>query len=118
MGDYSRFLVEFVTKKRVIGAVAPSSTGLAKQMVEWVDWPNVRTAMEYGPGTGVFTKELLASLRPEARLVAVEIDPHFAQMISARFPSVSVHQASVEGVELICRREGMDRVDAIICGLP
>lgn len=112
------FLGEFLRRPGTVGAVAPSSSGLADRMVEWIDWPTVQTVVEYGPGTGAFTGAILKSLRPGARLFALEINPRFVAVLAERYPGVRVYQESVANVQAVCRREGVETVDAIVCGLP
>ncbi|MCP4250156.1 MAG: methyltransferase domain-containing protein [bacterium] len=87
-------------------------------MVEWIDWPQVQAAVEFGPGTGAFTGHILERLRPAARFFAVELNPALVDVFSKAHPSVQVYRDSVANVKSLCAREGIDRVDAIVCGLP
>lgn len=116
--EKTRFLSEFVKTPGVVGAVAPSSASLARKMVEWIDWPEARTVIEYGPGTGVFTERIRRRLHPGGRFLAIEINPLFAARLARRYPDVRVHQDCVRNVEAVCRRDGVTQVDAIVCGLP
>ena len=116
--EYTRFLGEFVSKPGVVGAVSPSSHSLGRKMVEWIDWPNVRTVVEYGPGTGAITEHILAEMRPGTTFLAIEINPSFVESLRIRYPDVRVHQESVTNVRAICREEGIDEVDAVVSGLP
>jgi phospholipid N-methyltransferase len=118
INDKARFVGEFLSKPRSVGAIAPSSARLARRMIDWIDWPNVNTVIEYGPGTGAFTPHILARLRPDARFMAIEINPAFADTLARRFPEISIHRESVADVRAICDREGIDSVDAVVCGLP
>ena len=113
-----RFLSEFALRPRVIGAVCPSSQRLARTMVEWIDWSNVRAVVEYGPGTGVFTRQILSQTRPDARVVASELNPTFVTSLQTRYPDVRLYQDSVANVKAICRNEEIQEVDAIVSGLP
>lgn len=116
--ERARFLKEFASRPGVVGAVAPSSRSLAAKMLDWIDWPNVRTVVEYGPGTGAFTGQILRRMHAEARFFAIEINPAFAATLAQRYPGVRVHQDSVKNVGTLCDREGFEEVDAVICGLP
>lgn len=116
--EKARFLSEFVKKPGSVGAVAPSSPSLTEKMVEWIDWPNARTVIEYGPGTGAFTGRIRECLRSPSRLLAIEVNPQFAAALQRRYPDVRVCRESVTNVEAVCRREGVAEVDAIVCGLP
>lgn len=113
-----RFLSSFFNRPHVVGAVAPSSAGLARRMVEWIDWPHLQAVIEYGPGTGSFTPAILRAKKREARFFAIELEPTFVAILQRRFPEVVVHQDSVANVRALCDREGIEQVDAIVSGLP
>ena len=116
--ESTRFLWEFFTKPATVGAIAPSSRGLTRKMVEWIDWPNARNVVEYGPGTGVFTGQILAELQPGAKFFAIEISPSFVALLAQSYPQAHVYQDSVGNVQALCAREGIAQVDVILCGLP
>lgn len=59
------------------GAVLPSGKSLARLMCSYVDFSKAQTIVELGPGTGAITKELLRRLEPDAKLIALEINPEF-----------------------------------------
>ena len=54
------FLKQILRNPFGIGAVVPSSQRLARLMVERIDPQTSDVIVELGPGTGVFTRELLA----------------------------------------------------------
>ncbi len=118
INEKAKFIGEFLSKPRSVGAISPSSTGLARKMVDWIDWTCVNAVVEYGPGTGAFTRHILTRLRPDARFVAIEINPAFAQRLGRRCPEISIHQESVANVRAVCDREGIESVDVVVCGLP
>ena len=118
MSDTTKFLAAFLGKPGVIGAVAPSSRYLARRMVEWIEWPKVRAAAEYGPGTGAFTGEILNHLRAGSRFFAIELEPAMAEATKRRFPQATVHVESATNVRGICTREGIANLDAVLSGLP
>ena len=112
------FLIQFLRNPGKVGAVAPSSRGLAREMVDWIDWSNVQTVVEYGPGTGVFTEAILQRIAPGGRFFAIEANPRFAETLQDRFPKVRIFHDSVSNVAALCEREGVSSIDAVICGLP
>lgn len=112
------FLKQFLCSPRSIGAVSSSSRRLAQTMVEWFDWSNVGSVAEYGPGTGIFTELILAHMRPAAKFFAVEANPEFVTILRDRYPGVSIHNESVRNVAQLCQQEGIEQLDAIVCGLP
>ena len=118
MGDGIRFLREFVVGPRVTGAIWPSSRGLGKRMTEWIEWADVRAVVEYGPGTGVFTEEIVSRMPARARYLGIERNARFAEMLKERYPDLPVYNDSVARVRSLCDARGVDFADAIVCGLP
>ena len=118
MGETSTFLKNFLRHPNQVGAIAPSSPGLVKAMVDWFDWSQVRCVVEFGPGTGVFTEAVAERLHPEAKFFAIERSPDMVAATRARCPTVTVYEESVTNVAELCERESMKQVDAVICGLP
>jgi phosphatidylethanolamine/phosphatidyl-N-methylethanolamine N-methyltransferase len=114
----ARFLGEFLSKPMVTGAVAPSSSYLARTVVEGLDLENARAILEYGPGTGAFTTQVLQHANPASKFVAIEINPHMAEEFRAKHPGVILAEDSVANVREICDRAGIESVDCIVSGLP
>lgn len=94
------FARQFLAHPRRIGSLIPSSRPLVQRMLAGVDWGQVETAVEFGPGTGVVTRAALARLRPDARLIAFEINPEFATYLarSINDPRLVVLPMSAEQV--------------------
>lgn len=99
--SYLRFIYEYVKNPRNVGAVAPSSDALAKKMVENIDFSNARCIVEYGAGTGVFTKKILKDQ------LSIEENDNFVLI-----------NDSVEDVEKYLKIYNVSSVDYIISGLP
>ena len=72
--DPLRFFAAFVAHPRQMGAVLPTSRTAVRDMLDLADVPAADLVVELGAGTGVQTGEILARLRPGARLVAVVFD--------------------------------------------
>ena len=53
------FMYQYFHQPRTVGALLPSSTHLAKKIVKGIDFEHAACIVEYGPGTGVFTRELI-----------------------------------------------------------
>jgi phospholipid N-methyltransferase len=116
--DSLTLLRQFARFPTAVGAVAPSSRALAHAMVQWFDWPHIRAVAEYGPGTGVFTQAILTRVQPETRFLAIEINSRLADLLQSRWPGVAIYHDSACNVAKLCRREGIEQLDAIVCGLP
>jgi phospholipid N-methyltransferase len=112
------FLREFISQPITTGAVAPSSSFLARMMIEGLDLRNVEAVLEYGPGTGVFTDHILREMNPGGKFAAIELNPQFAATFKARHPQAALFQDSVENAREICDRAGIMLADCIVSGLP
>ncbi len=114
----SRFLSSFLRHPIATGAVAPSSLRLARAMVGWIDWGNVTTCVEFGPGTGAFTPSILESMHEGTDFFAVELNEEFAATMQASFPEVDTLCRSIGDIDEICMERGVSKIDCIVCGLP
>src|SRR5271155_4548200 len=70
-GDVLLFARNFFRHPRMLGSIVPSSRFLIKHLLEPIDWAEARVIVEYGPGVGVITTEILRRMRPDASLIAI-----------------------------------------------
>lgn len=118
MNGTKHILRAFVRNSSQVGAIAPSSPQLASLMVDWLDWDSLECVVEYGPGTGVFTEAIAERLPDKATFFAIERDAVLAGITRGRCPAVDVHEACVTQVAELCRESGVEKIDAVVCGLP
>lgn len=109
---------EFVRYPFHTAALAPSSRHLAARMAESVPLKTARNVIELGPGTGALTKALLEKLNPDARFMAVELNPTFADAWARQFPDRKITIGNVANLKQICQANGFDSIDCIVSGLP
>jgi phosphatidylethanolamine/phosphatidyl-N-methylethanolamine N-methyltransferase len=112
------FLRQFVQSPRTVGAVLPSSAALARAMLAPIDFASGRTIVEFGPGTGAFTRAIAARLAPGCRYLGIELNPQFVRGLAAEFPHLTFVHGSVADLTQILAAHGIDSIDAIACGLP
>jgi phospholipid N-methyltransferase len=112
-----RFLKEFVSKPQEIGAIVPSSAALAREVVRSIDWDDVRVLVEYGPGLGAITGEILTRTDGKDFFV-IELNEAYAERFRRNFPDVTLYRDSVANVASIAAEHGVEAVDCIISGLP
>ena len=95
------FLRSFLADPRHVGAVLPTSRRTVRNMLDLADLGDARLVVELGAGTGVYTREVLARLAPDARLLAFEIDTDLAGALAARLddPRLEVLAESAERIE-------------------
>ena len=100
-------------------AVAPSSQHLAHAMVEPLRRKGPRVVVEFGPGTGVMTKELLRLMPPDGVLLAFEISSRFVEYLTESIRDQRLHivAAPAETAAGELARRGIDTVDGVVSSL-
>lgn len=88
--DEARFLRTWIERPLMTGAVAPSSKYLAATMASFIDPRLPGPIVELGPGTGPVTDALVGRGIEQERLVLVEFNPEFAQLLKRRFPRATI----------------------------
>jgi phosphatidylethanolamine/phosphatidyl-N-methylethanolamine N-methyltransferase len=75
--------------------------------------------LELGPGTGVFTRELLRRF-PHARVVVIEVNDVFASRLAATMPAVTVVTGCASRLDEHLATLGLTSADvaAVVSGLP
>ena len=118
LDDEVRFIRSWLEKPLAIGAVTPSGRVLARTMARYVN-PNLSgPVVELGPGTGPVTEALVAEGIAPERLVLVEFNPTFCQLLRARFPAATVVQGDAYGLRRLLGGLLQQPAAAIVSGLP
>jgi phosphatidylethanolamine/phosphatidyl-N-methylethanolamine N-methyltransferase len=112
------FLKQFLLHPVEIGAIAASSRGLADLMVDAAMVREAKSIVEFGPGTGVFTKRILEEMREDADFFAIELNQRFAEDLSKRYPGVALYHDSATHAKKYLDAHGHAHCDCIVCGLP
>lgn len=101
-------------------SILPSQRFLVDAMVEWALPATASVIVELGPGEGVITRPLLAKMRPDARLFAIEINERFLTELGRRIEDrrLTPVLGSAEYIgELLAERGFTGKVDAVVSGL-
>src|SRR5688500_3141626 len=79
------FARAFFRHPRMLGSIIPCSRFLIRELLEPVDWTRARVVVEYGPGIGNVTREILRRMRPDAKLIAIEMNSEFVSYLRTHF---------------------------------
>ncbi|MBT4218318.1 MAG: SAM-dependent methyltransferase [Flavobacteriales bacterium] len=116
------FIYQFLNKPKTVGAITPSSKYLTKKILSFVDFKKEGLVLlEYGPGTGPFTSEIIKYLKPTDQLIVIELNPKFATDLKEKFKdykNVKIYEDCVANTQKILDKEGIKQVDYIISGIP
>jgi phospholipid N-methyltransferase len=114
------FARNFFKSPAMLGSVIPSSSFLVNDMMSQIDWNQARVVVEYGPGVGTFTREILKRMRPDAVLVAIELNTDFVKYLGDHFhdPRLRVVHGSAARVRGVLAEQNLAPADYIISSLP
>lgn len=114
------FAKNFLQHPRMLGSVIPSSRFLIQRILDRIDWIRARVIVEYGPGVGNVSQQLLRRLRPDGRLVLIEMNEDFVALLRQRIqdPRLTVVQGSAANIRQILRDLHIPSADYIISGIP
>ena len=116
ISDLSSFLRAWMADPLRVAAIVPSSGALAQMITAEITAASA-PVIELGPGTGVFTRQLLARGIPEERLALVEYGSAFIPLLAYRFPAARVVWMDAAQLSSVCLFGG-ERAGAVVSGLP
>ena len=119
MADSALFLREFLKNPRQVASIIPSSRFLKRRIVELAELRTARTVVELGAGTGGTTVAFLAAMLPDAKILSIEINPHFCSLLNhISDKRLIVHCGSAQEIRATLSRYGLAAPDAVISGIP
>jgi phospholipid N-methyltransferase len=115
-----KFWRQFLKSRKEIGSVTPSSRFLTKGIIEKIDFSVANVIVELGPGTGVFTFEILQKMSPNCRLIVVELNDEMFDILQKKVvdPRVSLVHGSATDLFEILGAHGIQEADVIVSSLP
>lgn len=115
------FIREYIRHPRAVGAIMPSSKSLAKRMIRPIPFNKITCIIEYGPGTGVFTEEIIQNKHKDTVFLAIEANESFYKILKKKYEHIeNVHiiHGAVEDIDHYVQQCGLSKVDYIVSGLP
>ena len=120
LGEALLFAGNFLLHPNMLGSIVPSSRFLVEQVLGAVDFGRARVIVEYGPGVGTFTGEILRRMRSDAHLVAIETNRDFVRFLTRALPDprLRVVQDSAAQVQAVLERLALPAPRYIVSGIP
>lgn len=114
------FARTFLKNPVMLGSVIPSSRFLIDAVLEPIDWARTRVLVEYGPGVGTITGEILKRMGPDTKLIIIEMNVELARFLRETFRDARlvVIEGSAANVRQVLTENGFDGADYIISGIP
>jgi len=114
------FARNFFKNPKMLGSVIPSSRFLVEQLLRDIRWDEARVIVEFGPGVGTISGEILTRMRSDATLIVFEINDEFVDVLSRRFEDSRlriVHRSAADITDVLLEF-GLPGADYVISGIP
>lgn len=114
-----KFFSGFLKHPQQVGSIVPSSRFLKRRIVEVADVASAATIVELGPGTGGTTRAILHAMRPDARLLTIEVNSDFLPVLNQIHDvRLIVHNGNAsELIETLADYQ-LDAPGVVISGIP
>lgn len=114
------FARNFFKYPSMLGSVIPSSRFLVNDLLRQVDWDRAHVLVEFGPGVGTITREILKRMRQDAVLVVIEVNGEFVEHLDNTIgdPRLRIVHGSAAHVRRILAEQNLAPADYIISSLP
>lgn len=118
---HALLLKRFFQNPRQIAYVVPSSKALTRRVADKMDFSKPRVVVEYGPGEGCHSREILARMSPGSQLILIELDTELVECLRQQFkdnPVVTIVHGSAADILSILANLGFSHCDYIVSGIP
>jgi len=113
------FFRGFLRSPEKVGSIIPSSRFMERRIIAFSELDEARCVVELGPGTGGTTRAILDAMRPDARLLTIELDPDFSAILEGfGDPRLVAHTGSATDLSVILAEHGLPAADVVISGIP
>lgn len=118
MNENLQFFQAFLKNPLKVGAIAPSSPDLARQMLDGVKPNENSVLLELGVGTGAFTKFISEIVPDEKSYLGLELDKQLVKILRIKFPNLRFMRGNACKARALHKRSKFGKVDYILSGLP
>ena len=120
MDEKLLFFSTFIRYPKEIGSIMPSSKFLVKEIIKNINFDNAKYMMEYGPGTGCVTVEILKRARKDAKILCFEVNRRFCRYLRKNINDnrLVIINDGAENINKHLKKLGISKIDYVISGLP
>lgn len=119
MDDRIAFLQEFLKNPRQVASIIPSSRFLERRVVDLAEIPSARTIVDLGSGTGGITRAILAAMPAGAKLLSIEINQRFYDLLGRiEDTRLVAHCGSAHELRETLALYDLPPPDVVISGIP
>ncbi len=115
------FLKRFLQRPFQVASIIPSSRALIRRVAGKMDFTQPRVIVEYGPGEGCHTREIVRRMHPDSQIILFELDPELAQHLEEQFRGdrrVTILNRDCALLSQELAQRGHTHCDYIVSGIP
>lgn len=106
-------------KDRFIAALFPTFLSAVQKICKQISFEKDINLIEFGPGTGIFTKYILQNMGPHSRLIVIESNKEFVlELKKIKDSRLFIYHGFAQDVDTYCVEQKIENVDYIISGIP
>lgn len=119
MNTNLQFAINFLRRPAQNASLVPSSSRASRAMLHGIDFSAISAVVELGPGTGVFTREIIQRCRPNTKVLLIEIEDSYIEPLQKEFGErVIIERASAEQLNSLLQKHRIGKLGLIVSGLP
>ena len=114
------FFSKFLKKPKEVAAVIPSSKYLISRIINNIDFSTTKCIVEYGPGVGTITKEILKNLNQDAKSICFETNSKFCTFLNKNLNDsrLIVINDSAEKLNFYLEKFNINNIDYVLSSIP
>jgi phospholipid N-methyltransferase len=115
------FFKRFLMRPTRVASIVPSSRTLIRKVSSKFDFSQPRVIVEFGPGEGCHTREVVRRMHPDSRLLLFELDPDLSKHLIEQFssdPRVEIINADAQTILSELQKRGLKHCDYVFSGIP
>ncbi|AKL94582.1 ribosomal RNA adenine dimethylase RsmA [Clostridium aceticum] len=115
------FLKNFIQQPSIVGSLVPSSKYLCLSMLKHINFESCKCIVEYGAGTGIFTKQIVSKKKKDTTFISFELNKNLFDIVKTLHDpenNVYIINDSAENLINYLVKQGIGEVDFVISGLP
>lgn len=115
----TRFIKIYLRDRKGVAALTPTSRFGIRKVLNKIDFSERSIIVEYGPGDGVFSRELLKHMTKDSKLILIETNEDFVKELQAIGDQrLFVFRESAENISKVLSHAGEKHADYVISGIP
>jgi len=115
------FLKRFLQRPFQVASIIPSSRALIRRVLSKMDLTQPRVIVEYGPGEGCHTREIVRQMHRDSQLILFELDAELARHLEEQFRGderVTILNYDCALLPQALLKRGLTHCDYIVSGIP